>query len=99
MRRHVAERPDAPALRFPAKSYTTDRPAWDEWTYARLDAEASAYARGLRANGVREGDRVLLLVRPSLEFYAVLFGLFLLGAVPVLLDAGMGLANLLKCIE
>lgn len=99
MQRHAAERPDVPAIRFPAASYTTAAPAWDTWTYRELDAEAQAYARGLAAQGVRTGDRVLLLIRPSLRFYAVVYGLFLLGAVPVLLDPGMGVPNLLKCIE
>ena len=40
-----------------------------------------------------------MLFKPSLDFYAVLFGLFKVGAVPVLLDPGMGMKNLLACIE
>src|SRR5690606_35948876 len=56
------------------------------------------YASGLKAQGVRRGDRTLLLVKPSPDFYGLLFGLIKLGAVPVLLDPGMGLKNVLKCI-
>lgn len=99
VQRHVRERPDAPALRFPAASYTTDRPTWDTWSFRELDEESDAYARGFMALGVRAGDRTLLLMRPNLQFYAVLFALFKLGAVPVLLDPGMGTKNLLACIE
>lgn len=99
LRRHASEQPDAAALKFPSAAYTTASPAWDTWTFAELSAEASAHARGFARAGVRAGDRVLLLVKPSLRFYAVLFGLFAQGAVPVLLDPGMGIPNLLKCIE
>lgn len=99
LRRHARERPDAPAIEFPAASYRTDAPTWDVYSYAQLDQESDAYARGFVGAGVRPGDRTLMLMKPSLDFYAVLFGLFKCGAVPVLLDPGMGIPNLLKCIE
>jgi acyl-CoA synthetase (AMP-forming)/AMP-acid ligase II len=99
LREHAAERPDAPALRFPSAAYTTASPAWDTLSFAQLDAASDAYARGFEAHGIRRGDRTLLLVKPSLEFYAVAFALFKLGAVPVLVDPGMGLKKVLGCIE
>ena len=99
LRRHATERPDAPALEFPAKNYRTDAPSWDVWTFAELDRQSDAYAYGFVEQGIRPGDRTLMLVKPSLDFYAVLFALFKVGAVPVLLDPGMGIPNLLKCIE
>jgi len=99
LRRHAHERGAAAALMFPASGYTTAAPAWDTWTFHELDCHSDAYARGFVAQGIRRGDRTLLLVKPSLHFYAVLFGLFKLGAVPVLLDPGMGARNLLTCIE
>jgi len=99
LRRHAVERPEAPALRFPSARYTTARPQWDTWTFAELDHASDAFARGLHAQGVRRGDRTLMLVKPSLDFYAVLFGLFKVGAIPVLLDPGMGMSPLLACIE
>jgi len=99
LRRHATERPDAPAIEFPSRSYRTEAPAWDVWSYAELDQQSDAYARGFVDAGVRPGDRALMLVKPSLDFYAVLFALFKVGAVPVLLDPGMGIGNLLKCIE
>lgn len=99
LRRHAEERPDAPALRFPSASYQTASPTWDTWSYRELDRASDAYARGFQQAGVRTGDRSLMLVRPSLDFYAVVFGLFKLGAVPVILDPGMGLKALLACIE
>ncbi len=99
LREHARSRPDADALRFPSAGYSTASPTWDRWSYATLDRESDAYARGFRAAGVKKGDRTLFLVKPSLEFYGALFGLFKIGAVPVLLDPGMGAKALLACIE
>ena len=79
LRRWAGERPDAPALRFPAAGYRTEAPAWDTWTFAQLDRMSDAFARGFAARGVERGERTLMLIRPSLDFYAVLFGLFKLG--------------------
>ncbi|HHO49747.1 MAG TPA: hypothetical protein ENK18_02480 [Deltaproteobacteria bacterium] len=99
LRGHATERPGAIAIKFPARSYTTATPTWDAWTFAQLDQQSDAYARGFAAAGITAGDRTTVLFRPSLELYAVLFALFKLGAVPVLLDPGMGLRPVLACIE
>ena len=100
LRAQATLRPEAPALRFPAENYRTDRPTWDEWTFGRLDQESDALAAGLRDKaGFVQGERVVVLVKPSLQLYALLFALFKLGAVPVLLDPGMGTGPLLACIR
>ncbi len=99
LRRWADTQPDTAALRFPSASYRTRRPQWDTWTYAELDRQSDAYARGFREAGIRAGDRTVLLIRPSLHFYAVVYGLFKLGAVPVLLDPGMGVRNVLACVK
>ena len=99
LRSHAQSRPDAPALRFPSARYRTNAPTWDTWTFAELDRHSDGYARAFADHGVNAGDRTLVLLKPDLEFYATLFGLFKVGAVPVLLDPGMGLKALLACIE
>lgn len=99
LREQARSRPDAPALRFPSAGYQTAAPAWDSWTYAELDRHSDAYACGFHAAGFHAGEKVVLLTRPNLHFYAFVMGLFKLGAVPVLLDPGMGREAVLKCIE
>ncbi len=47
---------------------------------------------------MRRGDRTLLMVKPGLPLIAAAFGLFQLGAVPVIIDPGMGLRNFLTCV-
>jgi acyl-CoA synthetase (AMP-forming)/AMP-acid ligase II len=99
LRLHAAQRPQAPALAVPSADYRTDAPRWNTWTYAELDQQSDALAYGLTDAGVRAGDRTLVLIRPSHDLYATLFALFKIGAVPVLLDPGMGPRALLTCIE
>lgn len=99
LRAHATEYPSAPALRVPSTAYTSSQPVWDTVTFRELDRLSDAYARGLAARGVRAGDRAVVLFKPSIDFFAVGFALFKLGAVPVLLDPGMGLTRLLRCIE
>lgn len=98
LRRWAEQRPDQPAMHFPRGSSATN-PRWDTLTFSELDRESDALAHGLRAEGVRRGDRTVVLIKPSLTFYALFFALFKLGAVPVVLDPGMGLRALLRCIE
>ena len=52
----------------------------------------------MRKRGVRKGTKVLLFVRPSLEFPVLAYALFKIGAVAILIDPGMGRKNLFKCI-
>jgi acyl-CoA synthetase (AMP-forming)/AMP-acid ligase II len=43
--------------------------------------------------------RTVLMVPPSLDFFALTFALFKIGAVPVIVDPGMGIRNLGKCLS
>lgn len=68
-------------------------------TFSQLNEESCRYSCGLLKMGIRKGHRALLMVNPGFEFIALTFALFRLGAIPVLIDPGMGLLNLLKCIK
>jgi acyl-CoA synthetase (AMP-forming)/AMP-acid ligase II len=99
LRTHAGERPDQPALRFPSATYDAAAPSWDTWDFRTLDRESDHLARGFVGAGIRPGDRAVLLIRPSLRFFATVFALFKVGAVPVVLDPMMGRQALLACIE
>jgi len=68
------------------------------WSFTELLKRCNRYANALKARDVRPGVRVMLMVRPSMEFIALSFALFQLGAVVILIDPGMGFTNLLRCI-
>lgn len=69
------------------------------WTFGELNAECDKYAHGLSAMGIGKGTRTLLMVRPGFDFIALTFAIFKTGAAPVLIDPGMGKANLLDCVR
>ncbi len=93
------ERPDQRAVVFPQSRDRQGRVAWTQLTFRGLDDLCDEIARGLVARGVRRGDRVSVLVRPCLEFIPIVFALFKIGAVPVMIDPGMGRAQFLDCLR
>jgi olefin beta-lactone synthetase len=93
----AASMPDAVAVVMP-RGRRAGRRQYDTYTFAELEAESNRLASGLRAWGVTPGMRIALLVRPSMDFIALVFALFKAGAVIVLVDPGMGRKNLLGCL-
>ena len=53
------------------------------WTFADTMKSSRAFAARLGDRGIGVGDRVVLAVNPGLEYVAALYGIMLLGAVPV----------------
>ncbi len=92
------ERPHAPAIVFPQGRDSQGRRAYTHLTYAQLDRESDRIARGLLKIGLRRGTRTVLMVRPSLPFFALTFALFKAGIVPVMVDPGLGLRQLKTCL-
>ena len=72
--------------------------AYEQMTFAELEAQSNRLAQALRAIGVGRGVRTALMVPPSLEFFSLTFAIFKAGAVPVLIDPGIGLPNLRGCL-
>ena len=68
-------------------------------TFAELDRESDSLAFGLRALGVGMGQRLVLMVRPGVEFIALTYALFKVGAVVVLIDPGMGPRRVFRCLD
>jgi acyl-CoA synthetase (AMP-forming)/AMP-acid ligase II len=87
------------AVVFPAGRDRTGRVTYTHLTFAGLDRESDRLARGLREMGVTPGQRLVLMVPPSLEFVALTFALFKVNAVIVLIDPGMGRSNIFRCLE
>ncbi|MCA8944911.1 MAG: AMP-binding protein, partial [Planctomycetes bacterium] len=68
-------------------------------TYAQLAKNIDNIAFGLRQLGICDGARTAFAIKPGIEFVETVFALFRAGAVPVVVDPGMGVDNMLKCIE
>jgi acyl-CoA synthetase (AMP-forming)/AMP-acid ligase II len=95
----AARQPFAPAIFFPDGTDRRGRVRYTHYTYRQLDDASDHIARGIASYGVHKGTRVALMVKPSLELFSLTFGLFKAGAVPVLIDPGIGLANMKACLE
>ncbi|MBF6297237.1 AMP-binding protein [Nocardia amamiensis] len=74
-------------------------PAYRHLTYRDLDLWSDTIAERLSAAGVGTGTRTIVLVLPSAELYAIMFGLLKIGAVPVVIDPGMGVRKMLRCLR
>ena len=99
LRRSAEIVPHQRAIVFPESRDTAGRVAWTHLTFAELDQEVDAIARGLIELGVCRSHRIVLMVRPSIEFIALTFGIFRTGAVCTLIDPGMGKGSVLKCLD
>ncbi len=73
-------------------------PSYDEASFGYLDRQADIIAGGLTAMGVGPGKRIALLVKPSVEFVTLVFALLRTGATMVLVDAGLGRKNIVRCL-
>src|SRR5680860_670031 len=61
---------------------------YERYTFQQLETESNRIANGLTRAGITRGVRTVLMVKPSLEFFALTFALFKVGAVPVMVDPG-----------
>lgn len=68
-------------------------------TYGELLSLIHQYERAFAEFGLHEGDKVIMLVPPGVEFLTLTFACLGRGAVPVFLDPGMGREALIKCIK
>jgi acyl-CoA synthetase (AMP-forming)/AMP-acid ligase II len=94
----AARQPQAVALKVPRGRARDGAIDYLALTFRELDAEVGAWCQRLTAAGVRRGDRTLVMVPPGLPLIAAVFALFNRGAVPVVIDPGMGLKNFLACV-
>jgi len=77
----------------------TGRAHYASMNFAELEATSNRYANGLLSTGIDRGTRVLVMVKPGFEFVGLIFALFKIGAVPVMIDPGMGVSRMLECIR
>lgn len=95
----VARAPFRPAIIFPAGRDAQGRAKFMQFSFQQLDQECDRYAHGLTEYGIRQRDRTLVMIRPGIELIAVAFALLKMGAVPVMIDPGMGQKPFRQCVS
>jgi len=91
--RLAAESPERIALRWPGDKQR------GTLSYRALDTRSDAIVAGLIRHGITRGMRCVVMVRPSPEFFLLMFALFKMGAVPVLVDPGIDKRALKQCLN
>jgi len=91
--------PGLPAIIFPESRDRNKRVAYTHLTFAQLQRETDRLASGLLKMGVQAGHRLVLMVRPGIEFIALTFAVFKTGATLVLIDPGMGRKRIFNCLD
>ena len=95
----AARTPDKPAVVWTAGRDTSGRARYDHVTFRELEQETDRYAHGLEAAGITRGTRTILFVPPGRDFFALVFALFKIGAVPVMVDPGIGRPQMRRCLS
>lgn len=98
--RMARQQPDAIALRCPGRRRRGGLARYDiALSYRELDLRSDAIAAGLARLGIARGIRTVVMVRPGADFFALMFALFKMGAVPVLVDPGIDRRALKHCLD
>ncbi len=98
--KRMAERtPYKRAVVYPAGRDNCGRVTYSHLTFLQLDRESDCLAHGMHNAGITRGTRTILMVKPSLEFFIIIFSLFKTGAVPVVVDPGMGIRRMVACFK
>jgi len=87
------------AVVYPAGRDKSGRVTYSQITFKQLEKDSDDIAFGLESTGIKRGTRTILMVTPSLEFFYVVFAMLKIGAIPVVVDPGMGLNRMLSCLE
>ena len=71
-----------------------DATAQESVTFGEFSARVATYAQELHRQGVQRGQRIAVLVPPSVDLIAVVYAAWRIGAITVIADRGLGLRGL-----
>jgi len=94
----AGRRPDTLAVAVAAGRNPDGTARYARLTALELDRRSNRIAHALVGVGIGEGVRTVLMVTPGLDFFALTFAMLKIGAVPVMVDPGMGTRNLGTCL-
>jgi acyl-CoA synthetase (AMP-forming)/AMP-acid ligase II len=95
----AGETPQRLAVSFPGRSLWSRKLTYKHLSFAALDKESSELAAAFSQIGIGKGSKVVLMVKPSLEFFVLTFAIFKCGATLVAIDPGMGIKSLGICLK
>ncbi len=87
------------AVVYPSGRDNNNRVLYSQLNFTQLDVLSDQAAFGLTGMGITRGARTILMVPPGIDFFVTIFAMFKVGAVPVVVDPGMGIRRMLQCLE
>jgi len=85
---NAEKHPEKPALLYPRKV-----------TYRELERKVNQLCFGLENSGIEAGTKTLVMVPAGIDFFVLIFALFRIGAIPVMIDPGMGIVKMVSVLE
>lgn len=98
IRQKAEETPHKRAIVVPTCRNRYGRVAYSQITFRQLEEETNRFARGFNRIGIKRGTKTVLMITPGIEFFIAFFALGKVGATLVMIDPGIGMASLKKCI-
>ena len=77
----------------------TRNPEYDCISFRELDQSVDSLVHYFSEMGVKAGTRTLIMVKPGLDLIQIVFALLKIGAVPVVIDPGMGITRFFQCAK
>ncbi|MCG8670833.1 MAG: CDP-archaeol synthase [Pseudomonadales bacterium] len=68
-------------------------------TFDELLKLVARFQEGLKRENIGDGDRVIIIVKPTLDLYALIVACFCSGVIPVFVDTGMGKKKIIMALE
>ena len=98
--RNLAKHLENNAKEFPSEiAIITDTKPYLKKSFKELHKDVIYCSSYFKKKGLRKNDRTLLMVRPGYDLIVCCFALLYIGAIPIIIDPGMGFKSLLKCIK
>ncbi|GLW14744.1 peptide synthase [Streptomyces sp. NBRC 13847] len=97
LERNARDFPDKPAVRHPHGTEPGGALHYRTLTYGALQEQVDNLAAGFVRLGIGRGTKTVLMASPGPDLFALAFALFRIGAVPVVVDPGMGVRRMLHC--
>lgn len=75
------------------------RVLYSHLTFKQLNHEVNRAANALSQTGISRGTRTIVMVTMGYDCFVIFFALLKIGAIPVVVDPGMGLDRMVECFQ
>ncbi|MFA6012146.1 MAG: fatty acid CoA ligase family protein [Desulfobacteraceae bacterium] len=99
LKAQAEKKPFKRAVVYPHGKDGQGRITYAHLTFQQLDEESDKLAFGLQSIGITRGVKTTLMVKPCIDFFVLTYALFKVGAVPVVVDPGMGIKRMIECLD